>query len=49
MMRAKFSYTGIRVKDLEKSIEFYTKILGMKITGRSRIDQTGGRGSIPGE
>ncbi|NYZ78703.1 VOC family protein [Candidatus Micrarchaeota archaeon] len=28
------SYTSIRVKDLKKSVEFYTKYLGMKIIGR---------------
>ncbi|MDA4117618.1 MAG: VOC family protein [Thaumarchaeota archaeon] len=41
-MKAKLIYTGIRVKDLEKSIEFYTKVLGMKVTGRSKIDETKG-------
>lgn len=41
-MRTKFTYTGIRVKDLEKSVEFYTKVLGMKEGGRSKIEQTGG-------
>ncbi len=41
-MKAKLTYTGIRVKDLEKSIAFYTQILGMKVTGRSKVDQTKG-------
>jgi len=41
-MKANFTYVGIRVKDLEKSAEFYTKLLGMKIKGRSRIEQTKG-------
>lgn len=41
-MRAKFSYVGIRVKDLQKSIDFYTKVLGMKVTGRGKIEETGG-------
>jgi lactoylglutathione lyase len=27
-------YTSIRVKDLKKSVEFYTKYLGMKVIGR---------------
>jgi lactoylglutathione lyase len=36
-MRAKPIYVGLRVKDLEKSIEFYTKFLGMKFTGKSKI------------
>lgn len=41
-MKAKFTYVGIRVKDVEKSIEFYSKILGMKVVGRSKVPQTKG-------
>jgi lactoylglutathione lyase len=41
-MKSKFAYVGIRVKDLEKSIAFYTQFLGMKEKGRSRIEQTKG-------
>jgi len=41
-MKSKFMYVGIRVTDLEKSINFYTNILGMKISGRSKIEQTKG-------
>ena len=41
-MKAKLIYTGIRVKNMEKSIEFYTKILGMKETGRTKIEATNG-------
>ncbi len=41
-MKAKLTYTGIRVKDLEKSIAFYTQVLGMKVTGRSKMEQTKG-------
>jgi len=41
-MMSKFTYVGIRVKDLEKSIVFYTKLLGMVVKGRSRIEQTKG-------
>ena len=36
-MKTKFYYTGIRVKDLDQSIDFYTKVLGMKLVGRSKI------------
>ncbi len=36
-MKTKFIYTGIRVKDLEKSVTFYTTVLGMKELGRSTI------------
>jgi catechol 2,3-dioxygenase-like lactoylglutathione lyase family enzyme len=41
-MKTKFTYTGIRVKDLRGSVQFYTQILGMKETGRSRIEQSRG-------
>ena len=41
-MKAKFTYVGIRVNDLDKSVDFYTKMLGMKVAGRSKIDQTKG-------
>jgi len=41
-MKARLIYTGIRVKDLEKSIEFYTNVLGMKVTGRTVIEATKG-------
>jgi Lactoylglutathione lyase and related lyases len=35
------SYTSIRVKNIKKSTEFYTRRLGLKLTGR--------RSPIPGE
>ena len=41
-MKAKLTYTGIRVKDLEKSVDFYTKLLGMKEVGRSNIQAADG-------
>ncbi len=41
-MKAKLIYTGIRVKDIQKSVEFYTKVLGMKETGRTKIEATKG-------
>ncbi len=34
-------YTSIRVKDLKRSVQFYTKRLGMKVAGR--------RSWVPGE
>jgi lactoylglutathione lyase len=40
-MKAKFTYVGIRVTNLQKSIDFYTK-LGMKIVGRGKVEQTKG-------
>ncbi len=36
-MKTKFIYTGIRVKNLEASVRFYTNVLGMKELGRSTI------------
>jgi lactoylglutathione lyase len=42
VMKAEFKYVGIRVTNLQKSIDFYAKLLGMKIAGRSRIEQTKG-------
>ncbi len=42
-MKAKLTYTGIRVKDLEASVRFYTKVLGMKEVGRSTIDAAKGQ------
>ena len=33
-MRFKFGYTGIRVRDLDKAIQFFTSVLGMKLQGR---------------
>ena len=41
-MKTKFTYTGIRVKDLKKSVDFYTQVLGMKETGRTKIEQSKG-------
>jgi lactoylglutathione lyase len=41
-MEAKFIYTGIRVKDMKKSVEFYTKVLGMRVTGSLEIEATKG-------
>ncbi len=41
-MEAKFTYVGIRAKNMKKSIEFYTKFLGMKDEGHSRIDAAKG-------
>ncbi len=41
-MKAKFVYVGIRVKSMKKSMDFYTKFLGMKDKGSSRIETTKG-------
>ena len=41
-MKSKLIYTGIRVKDLDDSIAFYTKLLGMKEIGRAKVEIAGG-------
>jgi lactoylglutathione lyase len=33
----KFKYVGIRIKDLNRSLDFYTKTMGMKIVDRGRM------------
>ena len=38
----KFVTVGIRVKDIQKSIDFYVKLLGMKIVGRGKLEETKG-------
>ena len=43
-MKTKFIYVGIRVVDLQSSIDFYTKLLGMKVVERFTIEQTKGEG-----
>ena len=42
VMKGKFTYVGIRVRDLERSIGFYTELLGMKVVGRGKVEQTRG-------
>jgi lactoylglutathione lyase len=34
MLKATFTYTGIRVKDMDEPIRFYTESLGMEIVGK---------------
>jgi len=41
-MKTKFTYTGIRVKDLKQSTDFYTQVLEMKERGRSKIERAKG-------
>ncbi len=41
-MKPKFTYTGIRVKDLDESIAFYSGMFGMKLQGRDKIAATKG-------
>ncbi len=39
----KFTYTGIMVSNIERSIKFYTKELGMKLLFKTKIKETGGQ------
>jgi catechol 2,3-dioxygenase-like lactoylglutathione lyase family enzyme len=41
-VKPKFTYVGIRVKDLDESISFYSKLFGMKLADRSKILATHG-------
>jgi lactoylglutathione lyase len=41
-MKTEFVAAGIRVRDLQKSIDFYTKLLDMKIMGRGKLEETKG-------
>ena len=36
-----FIYTGIRVRDLDRSLNFYKKLLGMKISRRGKMPHGG--------
>lgn len=40
-MRARFRYTGIRVRDLDRSLDFYTNVLGMKVIGGGTMPHGG--------
>jgi lactoylglutathione lyase len=42
-VKSKFIYTGIHVSNLEKSVEFYRKALGMKLLFKTAIRETSGR------
>ncbi len=43
MIALKFIYTGIHVSNLEKSVAFYTKSLGMRLLFKTEIKETGGK------
>ena len=48
-MRFKFYYSGIRVRDLKKSLDFYTKALGMKVVRRGTMPHGGKWVQLRGE
>ena len=35
-MKGRMVYTGIRVRDMDQSVHFYTEVLGMKLRGRAK-------------
>jgi lactoylglutathione lyase len=41
-MKARFTYVGIRVTNVQKSVDFYTKVLGMKVKGQGKCEQAKG-------
>jgi catechol 2,3-dioxygenase-like lactoylglutathione lyase family enzyme len=41
-VKAKFVAVGIRVKELQESVDFYVKLLGMEIVGRGKLEETKG-------
>jgi len=40
-MKSRFYYAGIRVRDLKRSINFYTKAFGMKVVARGTMPHGG--------
>jgi len=41
-MEARFRYVGIRVKEVDRSVDFYTRLLGMKVKQRLKINEAKG-------
>ena len=41
-MKTKFVAVGIRVKDLQESVDFYVKLFGMKVVGSGEVGETKG-------
>ena len=41
-MRYQMAYVGIQVRDMDRSIRFYTASLGMRLGRRQRVPETGG-------
>jgi lactoylglutathione lyase len=40
-MKSRFYYAGIRVRDLKRSLTFYTKVFGMKVAARGTMPHGG--------
>jgi len=41
-MRFRFSYVGIQVRDVDRSIAFYRDLFGMQVVRREKVLETGG-------
>ncbi|MCJ2532093.1 MAG: VOC family protein [Candidatus Thermoplasmatota archaeon] len=41
-MKFTFAYTGIRTQDLDRSVSFYTDVLGLELLDRTEIPQNKG-------
>ncbi len=41
-MKAEFVAVGIRVKNLQETVDFYVKLFGMKMVGRGKVAETKG-------
>jgi lactoylglutathione lyase len=42
-LKSKFVYVGIRIRDMEESVAFYKKVLGMKVVGEGKVTMTRGK------
>ncbi len=41
-MKSTLTYTGVRVRDLDAAIDFFTRVMGMKLVGRHASEWTKG-------
>ncbi len=41
-MRYKLAYVGVQVRDMDRSIRFYTDVFGMQLARRHRVPETAG-------
>lgn len=41
-MHYSFAYVGVQVRDLDRSVDFYCSLLGMRLRQREKVPETGG-------
>ena len=41
-MKGSFVYTGVRVRDMDRAVDFFTRVLGMRLEGRVKVRWTKG-------